>query len=107
MGRTHFTTVIALHDHLVTDDVDRLRARTLQKLHPSRQETVLQRCSCFWIFSGEDLLATDHQRDVCPERREHVDEFNSGDTRADDDNALRKHFRRVTVAGRENTCAVW
>ena len=40
------------------------------------------------------------------ERREHVDELDAGDTRADHRDALREHLGRVAIAGRQDPVAV-
>lgn len=79
MGGSHCATIVATNNDALTFAFHRLRSRSLQKLHASAKEILFEDGSDLGVLSGQNLLTTDDQGDLGPERLEHVHELDTGD----------------------------
>ena len=70
------------------------------------EEVVFERRGHLGILRRQHLLAADDQRHLAAERREHVDELDAGDARADHDEVFGDLRWRVGVARGEDAVAV-
>ncbi len=99
-------TVVAGDEDLVVVATHRDRARALQQLDAPAQELVFQHRRNLGVLVGQHLLAGHDQRDLRPERAEHVRELHAGHTRSDHDEMVGDLGRRVRLAGRQDPFAV-
>src|SRR5207248_11506409 len=70
------------------------------------EEVVLEGSRHLGVLGGQDLLAADDEGHLRAERREHVDKFDAGDARADDDEVTGNLRGWVGLAGGEDAVAV-
>ena len=90
--RAHDAAVVAAHD----DARRRRRGRwpiaraPFSSLHAALEEVVLEHGRDLGVLAGQHLLAAHDERHLRPERREHVDELDAGDARADHGDAARE-----------------
>ena len=99
--------VVAPHRHPAVDAVDADGAGALEEAHAPAEQLVLEGGRHLGVLLREHLLAGHDQRDLAPERAEHVDELHAGDARSRSPRGGSGHSRRrVGVAGREHPLAV-